>query len=164
VRTVPVYEHPKLLEQALLSCKERLLIVSPWITSDVVGRWFLDRVEDAIKRGATVYIGYGLDEHGQQSEPRPKQARAVQMLEQLASKYGHRLVMVRLGDTHAKVLICDDVFAVVTSFNWLSFAGDAFRPFRDERGSYIGIAEKVEEEFEYHSGRIKDALGKSPSS
>lgn len=30
---------------------------------------------------------------------------------------------VYVGNTHCKSLVCDDQFAVVTSFNWLSYKG-----------------------------------------
>lgn len=159
VRLVPAYEHPRLLEHALKSCNDRLLIVSPWITTEVVSRWFLDRLEEAMKRGARVYIGYGLDERGD-SEPRPKQERALRMLEQLAHRAGRRLTLARLGDTHAKVLICDREFSINTSFNWLSFSGDPSRPFRDERGWYVGLQDQVDADFEYHSERINAAVSR----
>lgn len=41
--------------------------------------------------------------------------------------------VVKLGDTHAKVLISDSSWAIVTSFNWLSFKGSRKLEFRDER-------------------------------
>lgn len=53
----------------------------------------------------------------------------------------------RLGDTHAKVLIKDDEFAVVTSFNWLSFKGDPKLAFGDEQGVLLSRRELVEEKF-----------------
>jgi phosphatidylserine/phosphatidylglycerophosphate/cardiolipin synthase-like enzyme len=41
---------------------------------------------------------------------------------------------VHVGNTHRKSLVCDDQFAVVTSFNWLSYKGDSQGSPRDERG------------------------------
>jgi len=52
-----------------------------------------------------------------------------------------------LGDTHAKILISDTKFAVVTSFNWLSFKGDPHRTFRDERGTLVSDPQKINELF-----------------
>ena len=48
-----------------------------------------------------------------------------------------RLEVRRLGDTHAKVLIKDSDFFVITSFNWLSFRGDPSKPFREEWGTMV---------------------------
>jgi phosphatidylserine/phosphatidylglycerophosphate/cardiolipin synthase-like enzyme len=52
---------------------------------------------------------------------------------------------VRLGDTHEKILIADTKFAVVTSFNFLSFRADPKRGFRRETGVYYEVKAKVEE-------------------
>jgi len=51
----------------------------------------------------------------------------------------------RFGDSHAKVLIADSDFAVVTSFNWLSFLGDPSRTFRDERGMLVRRTDIVDQ-------------------
>jgi hypothetical protein len=56
-----------------------------------------------------------------------------------------RLRVVRLGDTHEKILIADTRFAVVTSFNFLSFRADPRRGFRRETGMYYEVKSKVEQ-------------------
>lgn len=144
IRPVEVYEHPKLLKKALNDCKKRLMVISPWIKASVVNREFVGPLERALKRNVEVYIGYGL---GEDDDAWPADQRAEKELQQLAAKFKN-FKFQRLGDTHAKVLICDDRFAVVTSFNWLSFRGDAKRTFRDERGTYVGIPIKVEEQWQ----------------
>jgi hypothetical protein len=48
------------------------------------------------------------------------------------------------GDTHAKVLIKDSDFSVVSSFNWLSFKGDPSRTFRDEQDLKVQDANFIE--------------------
>ena len=40
-------------------------------------------------------------------------------------------------DTHAKVLVKDSDFFVITSFNWLSFRGDPSKAFREEWGTIV---------------------------
>ena len=50
---------------------------------------------------------------------------------------------MRLGDTHAKILIKDDDWLVITSFNWLSFRGDPKRTFREEWGTRVAIPDQV---------------------
>ena len=61
---------------------------------------------------------------------------AVKLLRDIQNKgnYGKNLYIIKLGNTHEKVLICDDKFMVTTSFNWLSFKGDPKRGFRQETG------------------------------
>jgi hypothetical protein len=39
----------------------------------------------------------------------------------------------------------DSEYFVITSFNWLSFRGDANRTFREEWGTLVGVPELVQE-------------------
>jgi hypothetical protein len=47
--------------------------------------------------------------------------------------YGKHFFIQYLG-THEKVLVCDQTFCVVTSFNWLSYRGN--QQLRREKGVY----------------------------
>jgi hypothetical protein len=66
---------------------------------------------------------------------------------------------VRLGNTHAKVLIKDSDFAAVTSFNWLSFKGDPNRTFRDEQGTLLQEQGLVDQKFNELAGRFNRIEG-----
>ncbi len=135
VEMVAVYDHPPLLRRALEEAVKRLIIISPWITDAVVDKSFLQKLSQRVKEGIDVYIGYGLG----QEERVPA---AVKQLEKLANDY-RNFRFVRLGDTHAKILIKDDDWLVTTSFNWLSFRGDPKRTFREEWGTRVAIREQV---------------------
>lgn len=65
-------------------------------------------------------------------------------LRELADEFAN-LLLRRLGDTHAKVLIQDSEFYVTTSFDWLSFRGDPSRPFREEWGTMVRDCRAVDE-------------------
>ena len=130
VQPVPVYEHPKLLKEALTSAKQRLIIISPWIRAAVVNDDFLSDLKALLKRKVDVHIGYGL---GNADAAGPRDIKALNKLKSLASSHKN-LDLVHLGDTHAKVLIVDADQLVISSFNWLSFAGDPGRTFREEWG------------------------------
>lgn len=136
VEMVSVYEHPDLLRDALQNCRERLIIISPWITPAVVDKAFLESLRKLLRSGVKVYIGYGLGDD-----------RSFEKLEseltQLAAS-SRNFTFSRLGDTHAKILIKDKEYLVTTSFNWLSFRGDPKRPFREEWGMKVSIAQQVE--------------------
>src|SRR3546814_5360042 len=119
------------------TARKRLIIISPWITDAVVDRVFIGALIDRLQRGVAVHIGYGLG-----IEERIPQA--VRKLEQIARDHAN-FRLVRLGDTHAKLLIKDEDWLVTTSFNWLSFRGDPKRTFREEWGTRIAIAEQVRE-------------------
>jgi hypothetical protein len=136
---VEVYQHPKLLKDAIDGATMRLVIVSPWIRAAVVNAEFLDGIERALTRGAEVWIGYGL---GDDKDASPSDRAALRRLEELAEK-DSRMVCRRFGDTHSKVLIKDNDWYVITSFNWLSYKGDPRRAFREELGQLMHGREQV---------------------
>ena len=156
-REVSMPEHPQLLDRALTNCQRRLMIISPWVTTAVVGGLFVDRLEAALKRGAEIYIGYGTKDRHERLDS-SNQELALRKLRRLADGYKN-FHLVRLGDTHAKVLVCDNAFVVTSSFNWLSFAGDPDRTFRDERGLYTSDPAVIEREFDHHRERMVGAQG-----
>lgn len=143
VRQVYVYEHPRLLDSALSSCKERLLIISPWIRAQVVDHDFLRKLKEALERGVRVHIGFGIAKDEKPEDLKKADRDAEEKLSKLAKKYP-AFTLMRFGDTHAKVLICDFRFVVTGSFNWLSFRGDPDRTFRDEQSVLVELPEHIE--------------------
>lgn len=139
MQTLLCHEHPPFLKKALLSAKRRLVIVSPWIRDSVIDWPFIASLEALLKSGVEVYIGYGIekaDGNGKRNAAKDKPditPRAEADLRQLAERYKN-FHFVHVGNTHRKSLVCDDQFAVVTSFNWLSYKGDSQGSPRDERG------------------------------
>mgnify|MGYP002826976763 CR=1 FL=1 len=104
---------------------------------------FIDEFEKCLKRRVQVFIGYGL---GNKNHPFG-QDKAVKRLRNIANRYPELFVLKELGDTHAKILIKDSDFYVITSFNWLSFKGDPAKQFREEWGVYISDQVEVDEFF-----------------
>jgi phosphatidylserine/phosphatidylglycerophosphate/cardiolipin synthase-like enzyme len=119
IRNLYTYDHPPLLEEALNQSRERLMIIAPWIKADVVDKDFLEKLEALLKSSVAVFIGYGINKQPT-ANLAPQHQAARDRLSQLAGKYSN-FRFKRLGDTHAKVLIKDSDFSVVSSFNWLSF-------------------------------------------
>ncbi len=150
LHSVLCHEHPGLLKDALLKAKKRLLIISPWIRHQVVNLEFVAALEAALRRGVHVYIGYGIDD-GEAQKNNAAQSKvaitpqAKRDLEGLARKFKN-FRFVYVGNTHRKSLVCDDTFAVTTSFNWLSFRGDIGKP-RDERGWVVRKKHYVDVQF-----------------
>lgn len=151
VRQLEVYEHPQYLREAMETASRRLLIVSPWIRAKVVNDEFLKRLEAALARGVEVYIGYGLEGEGRSEKPRDMEI--ARKLKEMADRFPN-FHLSYFGDTHAKVLAYDDRFVINTSFNWLSFLGNPSDPFRDERGTYVGIPAQVDSTFEFYLKRF----------
>jgi hypothetical protein len=149
LRTIRCHEHQPLLKRALLTSRKRLLIVSPWIRDQVVNWDFLSSIDALLRNGVDVYIGYGLVEDGGKGRANPAHqkppisANAERDLAALDKRYSN-FTFKFVGNTHRKLLVSDDEFAVTTSFNWLSFKGDPREKPRDESGTLIMKAEYVE--------------------
>ena len=146
VRNLYLLDHPPLLDDAISNAKHRLLLISPWIRSKVVTRSFLEKLEQLLRRKVAVYLGYGISQNETTNLSIADQS-AIRRLKDLANLYP-AFQFKRLGDTHAKVLIKDEEFAAITSFNWLSFKGDPQRTFRDEQGTLLTKPELVNKKFD----------------
>lgn len=154
VRMLEVYEHPDILQEALAEAQERLLIISPWIKSAVVSDDFIASLESCLARGVSVAIGYGINSR---KPAEGSDTNALRRLEALAGKH-ENLVVAALGDTHSKVLVLDRRYVVITSFNWLSFRGDASKPFRDERGVLVVIPDEIDNTYDSLMKRVLKAV------
>lgn len=128
IRWLSMADHPACLDDALTAPKHRLLIISPWITSSVVNRQFVGRLEQ-LARSADVTIFWGFGDNAKTDQ------HSLQMLYD-AARRSQRLAVVKVNDTHAKILVSDSYY-VKTSFNWLSFRGDSSRKFRQEEGDLV---------------------------
>jgi hypothetical protein len=155
VRSVDVFEHPELLEKALNQSATRLLIISPWVKGAVVNTNFIAALERRLRAGVKVHIGHGIGNDDSGSDE-----FALRKLHNLANRFRSNFNLVRLENTHAKILIFDDVW-VNTSFNWLSFRGDPNRTFRMEEGTLVQIPEQVDKAFQ-HYVEVLDRKGADP--
>ncbi|MCQ4080775.1 phospholipase D-like domain-containing protein [Streptomyces sp. RB6PN25] len=147
---VSVFDHPRLLEEAITQARARLLIVSPWIKNSVVNDTFIAKLEGRIRRGVRVNIAYGFSRHDKKCDP-----EAVRRLEDLATRYPNDFSFTRLKSTHAKVLIYDDT-CITTSFNWLSFQGAQDRTYRMEEGNLVTILSFTDTQYAYFLNRIAE--------
>lgn len=125
-------DHFAKLQDAFRSAKQEVIIVSPWVTREVT-----DDLEEDMKqfldRGGTIRIGYGYPRD--QDQKRLQTERTIDRLKRTLRS--DRFHAIRLGDTHEKILLCDERFVVVGSYNWLSFRGDRKRGFTAETSVYV---------------------------
>jgi hypothetical protein len=133
--TISTYSHPIVLEKTLKEATSEILINSPWITEQVIDASFKADLEKALKRQVHVTIIYGFS--GSQSGKSDIDFKTKKYFQQLKKGYQEYFLLKETKGNHAKVIICDDKFMVVTSFNWLSFKGDKSRPLRTEYGTII---------------------------
>lgn len=148
-RILSTYDHRPLLLDALENAQNTVVIVSPWIKSGGLNNEILGRIERALQRNTQVIIGYGI------SEKEDSDKWILQRLSAIQNKrYGKNLQLVRLSNTHEKVLIKDNEYMVITSFNWLSFKGDPNKGFRQETGYYTESKEAIKQMKENLSNRM----------
>jgi hypothetical protein len=115
------------LWEALRTARERLLILSGYLSSDVVNAEFIDTLRDALRRGVKVWIGYGFDkgsQRGRETRKLPKWQDAEQALRKLKNEFPNQLDFRDIARSHEKRLICDNRFTFGGSFNLLSFTAD----------------------------------------
>lgn len=137
----------KLLEDTFLSfAKQEICLIAPWVTN----RASFDLMEAALKRGVTVKVLYGIQDGkggsaSSESEKRMAWTREnIEALRTRFSSYG-TLFRAKEGNTHAKLLIADDSYYYIGSYNLLSFRGEYEQKasLRDEIGDYSEDAEMI---------------------
>lgn len=139
-RVLSTYEHRPLLIQALKEAKNVVIIISPWIKASGLNNEIIGLIDQALRRNTKIIIGYGI------SEKEDSDKWIIDKLNVLRSKnYGNNLNLISLNNTHEKLLIMDNKFMVITSFNWLSFKGDPTLGFRQETGYYTESKESISE-------------------
>ncbi|GAA2215689.1 hypothetical protein GCM10009850_111570 [Nonomuraea monospora] len=148
VRALTVFEHPAHLDTALTMANRRLLIISPWLRREVITTDFLGKLEGRLRRSVSVHIA-----HGYQDDPAPSDV--VSRLNNLTRRYPKLFTFTRITNTHAKILIYDDVW-ITTSFNWLSFRGDPNRTYRMEEGTLVRDQTLVTTQYERLVQQIHD--------
>jgi hypothetical protein len=151
IRYLRTKDHPLVLQEALATAQETVIIVSPWIKQRALRKnRILEGIAGALERGCEVWIGHGMP-YEDTSDP-----AALRQIDELKS-LGH-LYRVEGVRTHEKVLICDAKFYVIGSFNWLSYAAQGRRPDRRESSVYVaggGVAERRNEYLRFLQHRLK---------
>lgn len=135
-KIVHTYEHRGILMDGLKNARQFIVIVSPWIKRSGFDYELENLIKQAISRKVKVFIGYGISEKDDSDQEIINRLNKLQITNK-------NLKLIKLANTHEKVLICDDDFVVVTSFNWLSFKGDPKRGFRQETGVYTKRKEMI---------------------
>lgn len=148
-----MHEHRSKLFEALSSSKQQVIIISPWLNNEAVDNELQIAIGEALNRGVNILIGYGL------GEPNRREEHIVRKLKELRKGKTGKLCLYRMRDIHSKVLICDDSFMVLTSFNWLSFAGDRNRGSRVEDGILTRDKSVIESKKNEWLDRLKNAPG-----
>lgn len=155
-RRLRTHDCKNLLAESMRLAKQRLVIVSAFLSANVIDRWFLERLEGALKRGVQVWIAYGMSKEGDHNRRRESYdwTEAEKRLKDLLKKYPNVLQVVDLQSTHEKILIRDNDFVVSGSYNWLSFGAERGKKYRHEDALLVTEAAAIDEYFTEITGRF----------
>lgn len=113
-------DHREALSESFEQAKERLIVVSPWITADALKADALpSKIASALRRGVSVlvYTDQFLNTEGTFGQSRTLKATAEEAAEMLV-EVGAELRWTK--NIHNKNLLVDDHTVILGSFNWLS--------------------------------------------
>lgn len=147
IEVLSTNDHRSALLQAIRDARSCLLIISPWLKTASVNGELVDSLANAMrsKSELKIMIGYGIEPHTQR---RPgfstkNEDEALRRLRKLQRDYPDQLSLIEVGNTHEKVVLCDDRYAIVTSFNFLSFNPQPGKYVRRETGIRTSERETV---------------------
>lgn len=145
-RVIETADHRAALEDAIDSARTELIVVSPWLTTAAVDNELISWLSHALDRqaGLQIIVGYGIErDTGRRGPKEDDQREALKRLNELGQRKRGRLRTVEVGNTHEKIVIWDRRYAIITSFNWLSFNPRPSRGVRREMGYRVEEAEAV---------------------
>lgn len=128
VRLYGAEAHADLLKKAMKNAKQSIIILCGWVTDYVVDDEFKLLLKGCLERGVNVYIGYGYVAVNEAKPKNTAQQRAEDylykdLLPWCVEQDPKGILKIVKHPNHAKVLIRDEEYAVVGSFNWLSNSG-----------------------------------------
>ena len=147
-KTIEVDEHKKYFIYVLENAKSSIYIQSPWINWRTL-QIYKSHIQNAIKRGVKVTIKYGM-------KPRNRFDKAE--IDEDSKKFFNSLdkQTFRLikTDDHSKIVICDEDFMIMGSFNWLSFGGGNEKDVRGETSSINMKKGEIKKQIEKFKSKI----------
>jgi len=154
--TLTIWETKQKFIDALKSVNEKILIESPWIKRATLE--YIPLFEDILKAKKQLVILYGIsekDEHDIQTLDRVKELQQQHKdsfkLIHLPTHFG--TIKSKLTGTHRKLVIKDNDFYIVGSFNFLSFGKNEKQQVANEESILIlkDVKQKWEQVFKEYS-------------
>ena len=124
--------------KAITESEKELDIHSPWLTEKVVDELFVDKLERLLQKKIFVKISYGIQDDKQTKHKNYSTENVIKKLNNQLKRYVN--FKIEKTNSHGKALLCDDKFAIISSFNWLSYDGASER---DEMGCLITDIDEI---------------------
>lgn len=139
-----VGEHKRYFIYVLKNAKKHIYIQSPWVRHDTL-EIYKEYIQSALEKGVKITIKYGMQKRSQKDKKEIDE-EVLAYLNELKAKYPN--FSLKHDYDHSKILICDDEFMIVGSFNWLSFGGEnkGGEALRGETSTIIKNKESIKKE------------------
>jgi phosphatidylserine/phosphatidylglycerophosphate/cardiolipin synthase-like enzyme len=115
-------KHREVLQGTVRKAESIICILSGWATEYVIDDKFEKLLKDALQRGVNIYLGFGWTS----STGRDRETNAVKVAKEKLysiqdwSRTKAGKLYIAEYPNHAKILICDEKYAICGSNNWLS--------------------------------------------
>lgn len=124
-------EHKKYFLYVLDKAKKQICIQSPWVRYNVIEQ-YKNKIEAALNRGIKIYIKYSSHQNGVKAKNRFDKIEKIDIddkskkyFDSLKDRFPKNFTVIPSKEfNHSKILICDEEFIIMGSFNWLSFGGE----------------------------------------
>jgi hypothetical protein len=143
------YECSKILRDAMATASRRLMIVSAFLSDKIVNDKFIETLQGCLNRGVEVWVGFGFDDKVKRG--RFDWSYAEDALKELRRKNKKSMVLHDFKNSHEKLLIKDDEYVVVGSYNWLSFEQERWGSYRRENALLVRDRRLISEQWEEYT-------------
>ena len=110
-------DHVSERDKALNNAKKSLIIASGWVSKFVIKKDFISKLQALVDNGVKIRIIYGYqDNRGFHASDKPSK----NLLDELQKNNKEGDVKILFKANHSKIIVVDDNYALVGSYNWLS--------------------------------------------
>ncbi len=152
-------KHYDFLLKSIQDATHSVHILSGWLSDAVIDNKFINLLNDALKRGVDVYIGYGWQDIKGMHKDNPKALESLRNVYRNKRQYNHPgNIYVSKFPNHQKILVIDDRYVVVGSANWLSnkaYKNEEYSFVIYSRGLSIEESQRIETIIKEHAGSTK---------
>lgn len=114
-------KHYDFLLNSIKDSTHSVHILSGWLSDSVIDGQFSTLLNDALKRGVDVYIGYGWQDFKGVHNDNPRAVERLKNVNNYKKQENYPgNIFVSKFPNHQKVLVIDNRYVVVGSANWLS--------------------------------------------
>lgn len=123
LETVRGQAHERVLLRAFDDARFCVVVLSGWSPEFMVNRRLMEKIDNALNRGIAVYIGYGLVKNEHWESGASWSAANARGDAGGNGGNGRGRLLIQELSVPANLLVVDDSYAVLGSYNWLSESG-----------------------------------------